>query len=215
MDFISSRASESQPWALHVSYLKPHAPFLAPEPFNELYHPSEVELPAARAASFEKEAGLHPFLAAAFARDTHFPLVTGGCGPLVTDDIDLRLLTCSYYALISELDANIGRLLAHLSATGQDANTVVIFTSDHGELLGEHWLRGKLGFHDGAYRIPLIIRDPRVPSTKGAVVHAFTEAVDIAPSIMDCFGLKCPTQFEGVSLMSFIYDIASNLHGWR
>jgi len=214
-DFISKQAIEQQPWALHVSYLKPHAPLLAPEPFNMMYHPSQIELPMARANTAAEEAELHPFLAAAFSQDTQRPLVTGCTGPLDIDEDELKLMICSYYALISEVDENIGKLLDHLAALGQDSNTLVIFTSDHGELLGEHWLRGKMGFHDGAYHIPLVIRDPRATSSQASIVHAFTEHIDIAPTILDCMNLSVPRQFEGRSLRPFLYNPKSAPPRWR
>ena len=70
------------------------------------------------------------------------------------------MLQASYYGLMAEVDDNMGRLFAHLKALGQWDDTLIVFTSDHGEQMGDHWLYGKTGFFDQSYHIPMIVRDP-------------------------------------------------------
>ena len=108
--------------------------------------------------------------------------------------------------MISQVDDQIGRIMAHLKETGEDRDTLVVFTCDHGEMLGDHWMWGKSGYFDQAYHIPLIIRDPRrtADGTRGTQVDAFTEAVDLMPTILDWLGLDIPQQCDGRSLLPFL-----------
>ena len=83
-------------------------------------------------------------------------------------------------------------------------NTLVIFTSDHGEQIGDHWLLGKLGYFDESYHIPLIIRDPTNPQSNGRIIEEFTENVDVMPTILDWVDLPLPVQCDGRSLSPFL-----------
>jgi arylsulfatase A-like enzyme len=202
IDHITERSSAKQPWALHLSLLKPHPPFLAPTPYNEKVHPCEAGLPKTRGKTAADEASIHPYLKAEHSEGTLRPLVQNDTGSLddVSDE-ELRLLRSSYFGLISEVDDNIGRLLEAVEKLGEDKTTLIIFTSDHGDLLGDHWFRGKVGFHDGAFHVPLLLHDPRpgADMSRGTKVKAFTEHVDLAPTILDYLGLS-PREFDGKSL---------------
>eukprot|EP00930_Biecheleria_cincta_P047936 TRINITY_DN33337_c0_g1_i1.p1 TRINITY_DN33337_c0_g1~~TRINITY_DN33337_c0_g1_i1.p1 ORF type:complete len:600 (+),score=93.24 TRINITY_DN33337_c0_g1_i1:200-1999(+) len=217
IDFMRQKQADGQAWALHLSLLKPHSPFLAPEPYNKMYKPSDVDLPSSRARDPSMEATVHPFLAAVHSQECGFPLVEQDTGSIAgLDDSSLQGLRASYYALISEVDDNIGRLLRALEDLGECDNTLVIFTSDHGDLLGEHWCRGKLGFHQGSFHIPLIIKDPRseASNSRGSFVDAFTENVDLVPTILDyMLGAEHP-QCDGMSLRPFM-EQPQAVHGWR
>jgi arylsulfatase A-like enzyme len=94
-------------------------------------------------------------------------------------------------------------------------STLIILTSDHGEEMGDHWLIGKGGYFDGSFHIPLIIRDPRpsADSSRGTKVSAFTENVDLMPTLMDAIGAETPIQCDGRSLMAFLHGEA--LSNWR
>ena len=117
--------------------------------------------------------------------------------------------------MASEVDAQIGRLLEHLRVSGAYDDTLVIFTSDHGEQLGDHWQFAKYAYFDQSFHIPLIVRDPRVQAdaTRGRQMEAFTENVDIMPTILECLGLDIPAQCDGESLLPRCHD--SNVDGWR
>mmetsp|Transcript_69159 Transcript_69159/g.179776 ORF Transcript_69159/g.179776 Transcript_69159/m.179776 type:complete len:592 (-) Transcript_69159:408-2183(-) len=220
MDFVREEVVAKRPWALHLSLLKPHPPFLAPEPYNAKFHPARVDLPAPgrRAESVEAEAAVHPFLKAEHANGTSRPLLQNDTGSVAeVTDAELRELRSAYYGLISEVDDNLGRLMATLAELGEDRQTLIIFTSDHGELLGEHRLRGKIGFHDGAFHVPLLVCDPR-PSAAGAcgtTVTAFTQHVDIAPTILDYLGLRVPRQIDGKTLRCFAEQQTGEPADWR
>ena len=106
---------------------------------------------------------------------------------------------------MSEVDWQLGRLIDYLKQTGAYDDTLIIFTSDHGEHLGDHWMYSKYGYFDQAFHIPLIIKDPRSEAnpSRGTVVDAFTESVDIMPTILEAIGQQIPLQCDGHSLAAF------------
>jgi arylsulfatase A-like enzyme len=212
--FLSVRRDE--PWFVHAVFLRPHPPIICPEPYNRLIDPGTVPMPS-RAATPEAEAKLHPALAYALAaqrrqnfNNEHFPGVLQDM-----DERELRQTRATYYGMIAQVDDEVGRLLAHLEETGEDKETLVVFTCDHGEMLGDHWLWGKDGFFDQAFHIPLVIRDPRPEADegRGRVVDAFTEAVDVMPTILDWLGREVPAACDGVSLTPFLRGATPG--GWR
>jgi arylsulfatase A-like enzyme len=205
-----------QDWFVHGVFLRPHPPIIAPEPYNAMYDPAAVP-PPRRAATPEAEAAQHPYLAYALeamaeigAYNEHYPHSLRDI-----DDIELRQLRATYYGMITQVDDQIGRLIAHLKATGEYDQTLIVFTCDHGEMLGDHWMWGKAGYFDEAYHIPLIVRDPRPAADdgRGRVVSAFTEAVDLMPTILDWLGLETPVECDGRSLLPFI--AGRTPAGWR
>jgi len=191
-----------QPWCAHISYLRPHPPIAVPAPYNRMYDPDDG--PDFRgAASPEEEAALHPLVKAALATQnvsSHIPGADGLVKDLSRDDF--RRIRALYYGMISEVDAQIGRLLTGLSAADADKDTLVIFTSDHAEMMGDHWMLGKGGFFEQSYHIPLIIRAPGM--AKADRVTAFTSAADIFPTLIDMIGVEPLHSPDGTSLLPFI-----------
>jgi arylsulfatase A-like enzyme len=186
--------SAKGPFLAHLSLLRPHPPWVAPEPYNAMYDPAALP-PFERAASAEAEGRQHPWLAWRLGRP----------GRRATDnEARLRRLKAVYYGLMTRVDAEIGRLMAFLDESGLAETTLVIFTSDHGEEIGDHWLIGKGGYFDGSYHVPLIIRDPRPAAARGLRVDRFTEHVDILPTMMEAIGAPIPLQCDGRSLAPFV-----------
>jgi arylsulfatase A-like enzyme len=109
--------------------------------------------------------------------------------------------------MISEVDDHVGRLLNGIDPD----NTIVIFTSDHGELLGDHWLREKMGWFDTAYRVPLIVRAPGVDASR--TVEVMTEHVDVLPTICELLGTDIPVQCDGRALTPWLHG--ETVDGWR
>ncbi|TIR43728.1 MAG: phosphonate monoester hydrolase, partial [Mesorhizobium sp.] len=107
-----------------------------------------------------------------------------------------------YYGMISELDAQLGRIWEALKAAGSWDDTVVVLTSDHAEMMGDHFMLGKGGFFDASYHIPLIVRDPRRTEAAGASIDRFTEAVDVFPTLLDLIGAAPEPHLDGRSLAS-------------
>jgi arylsulfatase A-like enzyme len=111
-----------------------------------------------------------------------------------------------YLGLIEEVDHHVGRLLAHLAADGRLDDTLVVFTADHGEMAGDHWMIGKSGFFPQAFHVPLIVRHPQ--GARGRTVHAFTEHVDLMPTLLEMAGVPVPLQCDGHTLSGFLHGKA-------
>ena len=150
MEYISSR-NKKIPWCLHLSYFNPHWPLLAPSPYHNMYKDSDV-LEVMKDNNEIKNP--HPVLSA-FQQLEY--------SQNYTDEKKRRHVIPTYMGLISEIDHHIGRLLSFLDANSLSENTSIIFTSDHGDYLGDHWLGEKDLFHEPSIRIPLIIVDPNMP----------------------------------------------------
>ena len=190
----------------HLSILRPHPPFIAPEPYNAMYDPASVP-GFSRLATAEHEAAQHPWLAHQLARREF---------RASADEKKLRRMKAVYYGLMSEVDAALGRVFAMLKEQGRWDDTLIIFTSDHGEQMGDHWLLGKCGYFDASYRIPLIVRDPRktADAGRGRTVIRFTENVDIMPTMLEAIGAPLPLQCDGLSLAPFLEGRAAPAN-WR
>lgn len=212
MQYIEGQGDE--PWFIHLSWLRPHPPFMVPEPFHGMYKPEQVEAPI-RHASMAQEKALHPFLAYAIdeklaATPNHGEALL----PSISDE-DLAQLKITYYAMMSEVDAQMGRLLDFLTDRNLLDSTLIVFCSDHGEQLGDHYLISKLGFFDQSYHIPLIIRAPgsQWDASRGAQVPEFSENIDLMPTILDLLGAVPPAQCDGHSLRPFLE--AKSDFAWR
>ncbi len=199
IDYVRERHSPAGDpgWVLSLNYIKPHPPNVCCAPYHDMYDPADMP-PAARSAA-ELDA-VHPYL-----RRT---------GPnQLQDDLHLREYRACYYGMITEVDANLGRLFAALEASGQWQDTLIIFSADHAEHLGDHYLTGKGQFFDGGMRIPWIIRDPTpaANATRGQVRKEFIEAIDSAPTIMDWLGQTPPERFQGRSVLPLIHGATDDL----
>ena len=173
---------------------------MAPAPYHALYHPDEVPAPV-RAATIAVEADAHPWLAAKLRR----PLSKSWYGkPVDAREATVRAMRALYYGLISEVDHHLGRIVDALEARGERARTLIVVTSDHGEMLGDHWLLGKDGFFPQAFHVPLIIVDPAAQASRGRVVEAFTEHVDLLPTVLERLALEVPLQCDGRSLVPWL-----------
>ena len=208
--------NQKQPWFIHLSYLSPHPPFVVPEPYHAMYDPDTVPKPL-RAATIEDEANQHPFL----DHYLHNQQGSGICydydpkNNLELDDVDVLQARATYYGMMSEVDAQIGRLLDYLEEIDAYDNTLIVFTSDHGEQLGDHWQFSKFTYFDQSFHIPLIVHPPKTKkkSIRGKQVNAFTENIDIMPTILECIGVDIPTQCDGESLEPFFDEDHS--FNWR
>lgn len=208
---------QDHPWFVHLSFLSPHPPFIVPEPFHDQYDAEDMLLPV-RQATPEKEAAQHPWL-------RHYLFNQRGEGytfgadsrsdNLSISERDLRQIRATYYGMISEVDAQIGRLLNYLKQAGTYDDTLIIFTSDHGDHLGDHWMFAKYSYFEQTFHIPLIVRDPtpEARQTRGSVVDAFTESIDIMPTLLERIGVEIPAQCDGRSLLPFCRG--QRPEGWR
>ena len=193
IDYIERMRPQDGPgWFVHLSLRAPHPPWVAAAPYHTRYPTSTLPEPVRRADPAD-EARLHPWLADHLDR---------GRNRSHADLRRHRLLQASYYGLMSEVDDNLARLFAAIADGGEWNDTLVVFTSDHGEQMGDHWLYGKAGFFEQSYWIPLIVR---VPGAQGAGrVTAFTEHVDLMPTMLEWLGCEVPRQCDGHSLLPFV-----------
>lgn len=165
-----------RPWALHVTFFRPHDPYVVA---------SDMPLPSLDPGTFRRRG---PPLHAALAAHPYLAAQLRGArtAPPMDDDvlIDLRR---HYLASASEMDAGVGLLMSQLANLGLEDSTLVIITSDHGDQLGDHWLMNKLGPYDQSFHVPLIVRDPRpeADGARGTRIAGFTQATDLAPTLVD------------------------------
>lgn len=189
--FIERQGDE--PWVLHLSYVKPHWPYMAPAPYHNKYT-FEQCLPVQRHAR-EREAQ-HP-VTAAYRRQEE-------CANFMRDDV-IRKVRPAYQGLISQLDDHIGRLWETLEKLDRWQDTLIVFTADHGDFLGDHWLGEKELFYDTVQRVPYIVYDPSpaADATRGQADNRLVEAIDTVPTILDGLGMSLPDhRLEGRSLLA-------------
>jgi len=190
--FIKARASDSaKPWAAYVGIVLPHPPFEAPAGYWKLYPPDQMRLPNIPPGYLET---LHPVFQV--LRD--FSLIST---PIPEDRI--RRARTAYYGMITELDGYVGSLLDELQRTGTLKDTVLVYTSDHGESLGEHGIWLKRNLLEGAARVPLIMAGSGLPS--GRVIDVPVSHVDLTATILDISGVSRPAGLRGTSLAPLIH----------
>jgi arylsulfatase A-like enzyme len=204
MDFIAEAGD--RPWCLHLSYIKPHWPYIAPEPYNAMYGPGDM-LPVVR--SEEERIDPHPvyraFMEAQASRAFSREEVRAEVVPV-------------YMGLIRQIDDQLGLLFRFMEARGLIANTLVVFTSDHGDYLGDHWLGEKDLFHEPSVKVPLIVCDPSpaAEAARGAVCDELVETIDLVPTFLAALGRDPAEQshrLEGRSLVPFLHGLRPG--AWR
>ncbi len=193
MAFIASR--NDTPWLCHLSYIKPHWPYIVPAPYNTMYGPEHVLAPV---RSDAEHAAAHPVLKA---------FMTTPVGQAFSRDDVRQAVIPAYMGLIKQCDDQLGVLLDWLEGTGRMQDTMIVLTSDHGDFLGDHWMGEKTFFHDAAVKVPLIIYDPSEDAdvTRGTVCDALVEAIDLAPTFVEVAGGEVPEHIlEGHSLLPLL-----------
>lgn len=193
MDFIAEAGDA--PWCLHLSYIKPHWPYIAPAPYHDMFGASDVQ-PANRDES--ERAVPHPVVAAFMEHEES--------RNFARDDVRETVIP-AYMGLIKQLDDHIGRLMGFLDERGLMDSTLVVFTSDHGDYLGDHWLGEKELFHEESVRVPMIICDPdrSADPTRGSVDERLVESIDLAPTFVEAAGGRVPGHIlEGRSLLALL-----------
>ncbi len=143
------QAQGEQPWVLHLSYVKPHWPYIAPAPYHAMYGPEQC-LPVAREAA-ERGNAAHPILREFQNEEVARSFQNDDC---------IATVRPAYQGLISQLDHHLGRVWDDAGRAGRWDDTLVVFTSDHGDYLGDHWLGEKELFHDCIQRVPFLLFDP-------------------------------------------------------
>jgi len=167
--FLDWMGQQKRPWFAHISQTRPHPPYSAAGTFSTMYDAAELPTPISPVPGLHK---LHERLLA----------VTGYAAPANMDHVQRQ-----YFGMVGEANHQLGRIWAALEASGQWDDTLIIVTADHGEQLGDHGLIQKAAWFEQSYHILCIVRDPR--AEKGLTVEAFTENVDIFPTLCDAVGV--------------------------
>ena len=191
------------PWCTHLSYIKPHWPYMAPAPYHAMYGARHVS--AAIRSEAERERP-HPVYAAFIGRRPALAFQQ--------EEVRSKVIP-AYMGLIAQCDDQLGRLLDCLEAKGRMKDTMIVVTSDHGDYLGDHWLGEKDFFHEPSVKIPLIVYDPRpeADATRGATCDALVEAIDLAPTFVEAAGGTVADHIlEGRSLAAWLHGDAPQ---WR
>ena len=201
-----------RPWLLSVNTFDPHPPFDPPAEYLAGYDPAALPPPLFRESDIARQPmfanirqqamrAVDPAGPMPAARAAHDQAARTYKPP---DTFNGRTIKAAYYAMISLVDAQFGRILDHLQAQGVLENTLVVYHADHGELLGDHGLVFKgCRFFEGAVHVPLILHWPgRVRA--GLVAPALVELVDIAPTLLEAAGLAPPEAMQGRSLLPIL-----------
>ena len=195
MEFLSKDNGET-PWLLHLSYIKPHWPYVAPAPYNDMYSADDV-LPVVK--SDAELTDTNPLF-------KHF--MDRVSGKTFSNESAREKVIPVYMGLITQIDDQLGILFEFMRERGLLENTMIVFTSDHGDYLGDHWMGDKDYFHDPAVKIPLIIVDPSnsADCTRGSVDDSLVESIDLIPTFIEYQGGKVAKHIlDGLSLMPKIH----------
>lgn len=189
-------AQEDTPFFLGVGFYKPHTPFVAPKKYFDMYSKEDIVIP------YTPEGYLATLPVPARELLTRFREQNN-----LSEELALSAIQ-AYYATISFLDAQVGRVLHALDESGLKDNTIVVFTSDHGYHMGEHGYYQKLSLFEDSDRMPLIISYPD-QKTRGQVTHSMVEMIDFYPTLAELAGLSYPDYVMGKSMVPILED-ASN-----
>ena len=185
VDFIERRAKDGKKFFIHVGFEKPHPPLTTTKKYLDMYNPETFELPNTAGDWFDKG---------------KYPWVPNWVHSGVPKDLTkARNVMASYYACITEMDDMVGRVVESLKENGLYENTIIIYTTDHGEHMFEHGLRGKHNMYEASVNIPFIVSFPKKYSSN-IKNESFVSFVDIMPTFCDIMGWEIPETAQGVSL---------------
>ena len=188
------------PWCCHLSYIKPHWPYIVPAPYHDMYGAQHV-IPVNR--SREEYDNAHPVLRA---------FMDSPIGKTFARDEVRNAVIPAYMGLIKQCDDQMGVLFDWLEETGRMDETMIVLTSDHGDFLGDHWMGEKTFFQDASVKVPLIIYDPsdKADATRGTTCDALVECIDLAPTFVEVAGGEVADHIlEGESLLPILHGQAT------
>ena len=190
--FIRAKHKDDKPWGAVVSYFGPHLPVAPPKPWDTLYALSDVELPSNLVDSLVNKPKAQ--------RKTELQYVLGQWTHKQYKDYIRR-----YWGYSGFIDAQIGRIFTLLKETNQWENTIIIFTSDHGDMVGGHGMIFKLGSnaYEELFHVPAIIRIPGSGKVNGEV-KSLTSSIDIFPTVLDAARIEIPAGVDGQSLLPLL-----------
>lgn len=198
IELLSEYKQKDTPFFLGVGFYKPHTPYVAPQQFFDLYEKDEIVVPE--------------------VPEDYFTTLPEPASRILTrwvvqnnlSDSIKRSAIHAYYATISFLDSQVGRVINALDSLGLAENTVVVFTSDHGYHMGEHDYFQKSTLFENSGRIPLIIYDPDMSNAK-QVTNSFAEMIDLYPTICELAKVEAPPYLAGKSLVPILEDMGNSV----
>ena len=196
-DAANRGAAGQQPWFLFTSYLKPHSPSVEPEPYFSMFDPKAMPVPKLPPNAHEIRAQFQG------QQKRHH----------VDNEEMMRRMSAIYYGSICHVDSQIARILRELDTLGMADNTLILFTADHGNMLGDHarWFKGVQ--YEGSAHVPLLWRAPKgSPENKGGVINKPVDTTDLVPSILETVGLPTP---DGVQGRSFVKLARGQEPNWK
>ena len=192
------KEERSGPWLCSVNIYDPHGPFDPPQEYVDRFDIESLPEPLFRESDLAAQQRLAGIMFQGKAKRPAYP--------------DAKLTLAKYWAQIELIDENVGRMLEALQETGQRENTIVIFTSDHGEMAGDHGLNKKgCRFYEGLVRVPLIFSWPK-RFKEGLRSDALVELLDITPTLLELNGLPVPETMHGKSLLAILTGQADPAH---
>ena len=186
INYLRSRKNANQPWFLFTSYLKPHSPSVEPEPYFSMYDPRKMPIPKLAPNAKEIRASQKG------QQRRHY----------VDNEEMMRVMSAKYYGAITHVDHHVGKLLGELESLNLADDTIVLFTADHGNMLGDHgrWFKGVQ--YEGSSHVPLLWRGLKGASENGGKVNSkVIENTDLAPTILESAGLEVPQGMQGKSFL--------------
>lgn len=194
IDFLQSSRDAEKPFCFIANFFDPHHGFGAPKEYMDRYDPATIPGPVTREGELESKP---PVLSAASQKS----YAGHAKGYLEYTEEELAQARAAYYAMVTLVDDEVGRILAALDDEGLADNTVVVFSSDHGEMLGDHqlMLKGPM-MYECAVRVPLVIRWPGT-LLAGERRDELVQWVDLAPTLLEAAGLPAPATFQGQSVL--------------
>lgn len=199
MEFIEAQGDDR--WCCHLSYIKPHWPYIAPAPYHAMYGPEQFLPRVATQAEYDNA---HPVLKG---------FMNGPAGRAFADDGVREKVLKAYMGLVKQCDDQMGVLFGWLEKTGRMENTMIVVTADHGDFLGDHWLGEKMFFYDSSVKVPFIVYDPspKANATRGTVCDELVESIDLIPTFLDTAGGDAAAVshiLEGKSLTPILHGTA-------
>ncbi len=189
--FLTGSKAKEAPFYCYVAFTSPHDPRTPPKKFADMYHPDKISLPP-------NFLPLHPFDNGDLnVRDENLLP-----HPRIASDVKREIAL--YYGMISEMDAQVGRILEALDKAGLRENTIIVFAGDNGLALGQHGLMGKQSLYEHSIRVPLIISGPGLQ--KNVRSDAFVYLSDISPTLYDYLNITPPSTVEAKSLLPILHD---------
>ncbi len=197
IDFLES-FNEDRPWLLKVSFQRPHPPFDPPQRWYDYY--SNINFPLPRVGKWAEER---------HGDNTGSLELTSSATLGNFPEEEIRESRQSYYAAISFVDEQIGRVFNALRERGELENTLIIFTADHGDMMGDHHMWRKCKPYEGSVNIPMVLRWPeslKIKADRGQIRKELVELRDVLPTFLDAAALQKPEEMDGESLLDILYN---------